>query len=284
MILEPVGKGKPVVTFLEKLRASIAARASLLCVGLDPEVSRLPHHLPRTAEGVARFNREIIAHTSDLVSSYKPNLAFYETLGPDGLAALKETVLAIPADVAIIGDAKRGDIGNTAKAYASALFEWYGFDAVTLSPYLGLDAVEPFLTYPDRGVFILCRTSNAGAGEIQGLNVEYEGKTRPLFEVVAIRARSWNNRGNVGLVVGATAPSELVRIRELAPDLPILIPAVGAQGGDLSAAARAHRDDAPAVVSASRSILYASSGRDFAIAARQAALNLRDRLQAARIE
>jgi orotidine-5'-phosphate decarboxylase len=269
------------VTFLEKLRASTATRSSLLCIGLDPELTRLPGHLPKTAEGFARFNREIIEATSDLVSSYKPNLAFYVALGPDGLAALKTTVNSIPSDVVILGDAKRGDIGNTARAYASALFDWYGFDAVTISPYLGLDAVEPFLSYGDRGTLILCRTSNPGAGEIQGLSVAQNGQEQPLYQVVAGLARSWNTRGNVGLVVGATAPAELVQIREIAPDLPILIPAIGTQGGDLNAAVRAHRADAPVMLSSSRSIIYASDGRDFAAAARQAALELRDAIRVA---
>jgi orotidine-5'-phosphate decarboxylase len=266
------------VTFVEKLRASVAVRSSLLCIGLDPELARLPDHLPRTADGVVRFNCEIIAATSDLVSAYKPNLAFYEALGPDGLGALTTTIRTIPTDIVVIGDAKRGDVGNTARAYASALFDWYGFDAVTVSPYLGGDAIEPFVSYPDRGVFVICRTSNPGAGEIQSLNVAHDGVVRPLYEVVALRARIWNTRGNIGLVVGATAPSELARIRELAPDLPILVPAIGAQGGDLAAAARAHREAAPVVISASRSILYASSGPDFASAARRAALAVLDAL------
>ena len=274
------GRANP-VTFVEKLRASISARSSLLCIGLDPELNRLPAHLPRSAEGVVRFNREIVEATSDLVSSYKPNLAFYEALGPPGLDALKKTVDLIPRDIVVIGDAKRGDIGNTARAYAAALYDWFGFDAVTLSPYLGGDALEPFLAYADRGILVLCRTSNPGAAEIQGLDVVEDGEVRPLYEVVARRARAWNTRGNVGLVVGATAPSELARIREIAPDLPILIPGIGAQGGDLRAAALAHCETAPVMVSSSRSILYASSGPDFASAARQAATELRDALRAA---
>jgi orotidine-5'-phosphate decarboxylase len=283
MMLETNRKGTPDVTFVEKLRASVATRSTLLCIGLDPELARLPDHLPRTVEGVAQFNREIIAATSDLVSAYKPNLAFYEALGPDGLRVLANTIREISQDIVVIGDAKRGDVGNTARAYASALFDWYGFDAVTVSPYLGGDAIEPFLAYSDRGVFVLCRTSNPGAGEIQSLNVPHDGQMRPLYEVVALRARTWNARGNIGLVVGATAPSELTRVRELAPDLPILIPGIGAQAGDVASAVRAHREDAPVVISASRSILYASSGPDFAEAARQAALALHDALQSATV-
>ena len=272
------------MTFLEKLKGAVSAQSSILCVGLDPEVSRLPSHLPQTSEGVLRFNREIIEATADLVCAFKPNLAFYEALGPPGLVALRETVDAIPGNIPIIGDAKRGDIGNTAKAYARAMFEWYRFDAVTVSPYLGGEAIEPFLDYPDRAVFVICRTSNPGAEDFQGLSVLDNGAVRPLYEIVARRARTWNNRGNVGLVVGATAPAELERIRDIAPDLPFLIPGVGAQGGDIASAARAHREAAPAVVSVSRAVLYASPGLDFASAARAVAQSYRDRLHVARHE
>jgi orotidine-5'-phosphate decarboxylase len=190
----------------------------------------------------------------------------------------------VPAGIPVIGDAKRGDIGNTARAYAEALFERLELDAATVNPYMGRDAVEPFLAYPDRGVLILCRTSNPGAAEIQNLHVEYDGTRRPLYEVMALRARSWNYNGNAGLVVGATAPAELEAIRALAPDLPILIPAVGAQGGDVAAAARAHQPAAPAIVSASRAVLYASDGRDFARESRRAAQRLRDALNEAMSE
>jgi orotidine-5'-phosphate decarboxylase len=252
-----------------------------LCVGLDPEVTRLPSGFDRSAAGIAKFNREIIATTSDIVCAYKPNLAFYESLGSPGLDALAATLESIPKDIAVIADAKRGDIGNTARAYATALFERFSFDAATVSPYLGGDSLEPFIAYHDRGVFVLCRTSNPGAAELQDLPVRYAGAERRLYEVVALRANEWNQYGNIGLVVGATAPDELARIRELAPDLPLLIPAVGAQGGDVRAAANAHQDAAPAIVSVSRSILYASSGADFATVARSRAQDLRDALRAA---
>lgn len=264
--------------FLDKLALAIESRSSLLCLGLDPDPDRLPADLPRTPEGVLAFNRAIIDATADLVCAFKPNLAFYEAMGPDGLRCLAETVKAIPTDLPIIGDGKRGDVGNTARLYATSLFERYGFDAVTISPYLGSDAIEPFTAYVDRGVFILCRTSNPGARDIQNLLVSEGGVTCALYEYVAWRAHSWNQHGNVGLVVGATAPDELRQIREIAPDLPLLIPGIGAQGGDLGAAVAAHRAEAPAIVSASRSILYASSGPDFATAARQAALATRQEM------
>jgi orotidine-5'-phosphate decarboxylase len=280
IIANPVGKGKSAVTFLAKLRAAIAARSSLLCVGLDPEITRLPHHLPPTAEGVLRFNQDLIAATSELACAYKPNVAFYEALGPDGFRVLRATRELIPRDIPVIGDAKRGDVGNTARAYASALFDLVGVDAVTVNPYLGSDALEPFFAYGDRGVYVVCRTSNPGAADVQSLLVSDNGNSRPLYEAIALRARGWNARGNAGLVVGATAPADLQRIRALTPELPILIPGVGAQGGDLAAAVAVHREAAPTIVSASRSIIYASSGPDFAEAARTAALKLRDTMRA----
>ncbi|MGH2461142.1 MAG: orotidine-5'-phosphate decarboxylase [Chloroflexota bacterium] len=264
------------MTFLEKLRASIETNASLLCVGLDPEIDRLPASLDHSVDGVLAFNRAIVEATSDQVCAYKPNLAFYEAMGPDGLRCLEATLRLIPAGIPVIGDAKRGDVGNTARKYAKALFEVFGFDAVTVSPYLGEDAIEPFVAYPDRGVFILCRTSNPGAAELQNLLVSEGGTMSSLYEYVAWRAHRWNHHGNCGLVVGATAPSELRRIREIAPDLPLLIPGIGSQGGDLQSAVEAHRPEAPAIISASRSVIYASCGDGFAAAARAAASQLRE--------
>jgi orotidine-5'-phosphate decarboxylase len=267
------------VTFLAKLRAAIHTRSSLLCIGLDPEINRLPHHLPPTPEGILRFNQELIAATSDLACAYKPNLAFYEALGPAGYRILRGTRELIPPDIPVIGDAKRGDVGNTARAYAAALFDQLEFDAVTVNPYLGGDALDPFFAYADRGVFVLCRTSNPGAASVQNLRVSEEGEIRPLYEAVALWSRRWNVLGNAGLVVGATAPFELERIRSLAPDLPILIPGIGAQGGDLAAAVNVHRVMAPAIISASRTILYASSGPEFATAARSVALKLHESMR-----
>jgi orotidine-5'-phosphate decarboxylase len=227
-----------------------------------------------------RFNRELIVATSDLACAYKPNLAFYEALGADGFRVLRSTRDLIPGDIPVIGDAKRGDVGNTARAYATALFDQLGFDAVTVNPYLGGDALEPFFAYADRGVFVLCRSSNPGAAFVQTLLISEDGEARPLYETIALRTREWNVAGNAGLVVGATAPAELERIRSIAPDLPLLIPGIGAQGGDLAAAINAHRETAPAIISASRAILYASSGPEFAEAARSAALRLRESMLA----
>lgn len=267
------------MTFLEKLRRSIAARDSLVCVGLDPEVERLPEGLPRGPEGVLRFNLEIVAATKDLVCAYKPNLAFYEALGRPGYDVLWETLAAIPRDVLTIADGKRADIGNTSRQYAKALFDVLGFDSATVNPYLGEDALTPFFEHANRGVFVLARTSNPGARDFEELPVVGPNGSRPLYEVVAARVRGWNRNGNAALVVGATVPAELARLRELTPELPFLIPGLGAQGGDLEAAVATSRLEAPAVISASRSILYASSGPDFAEAARRAAREMRDAIR-----
>ena len=263
----------------EKLQAAIAARQSLVCVGLDPEVSRLPHHLPASIEGVRRFLVEIVDATSELACAYKPNLAFFEALGPAGLELLAATIEAIPKDIPVIGDAKRGDVGNTARQYAIALFDLFHFDAVTVNPYLGEDALEPFLAYTDRGIYVLCRTSNPGAAAVQNLIVNRDGESRPLYEEIALLVQSWNRHKNCGLVVGATAPVELSKIRELTPELPFLVPGVGAQGGELAAAVAAHRASAPVVINASRAILYASSDSNFACSAAAATRGLRDAIR-----
>jgi len=230
---------------------------------------------------VAEFNRAIIEATSDLVCAYKLNFAFYEALGDDGMSILKQTRDFIPGDIPVIGDAKRGDIGNTAKAYAQAIFEYFDFNAATVNPYLGYDSIEPFLQYRDRGIFILCRTSNAGAVDFQALNTEIEdNKYLPLFQVVARRAGEWNIYGNIGLVVGATYPDELKIIREQHPDMPLLIPGIGAQGGDLALTVRygVDRHGEKAIINSSRQVLYASPGKDYAQAARQATDNLREQI------
>ncbi len=257
-------------TFLERLRSASRARNSLLCLGLDPDPSLMP------SPDVASFNRAIIEATADLVCAYKPNLAFYEALGWDGYQALLDTLRAIPEDIPVIGDAKRGDVGHTARAYARALFEVYGFDAVTVSPYLGFDSLEPFISYVDKGVFVLCKTSNPGSQDFQALPVGPEGV--PLYEIVARRAQDWNAEGNIGLVVGATFPQELRRVREICPEMPLLIPGIGAQGGDLAWAVREGLDGQGegAIISVSRQVLYASRGPDFAERAREQASLLRD--------
>jgi len=255
--------------FKRKLRETTARNNSLLCVGLDPDRAKMP-----AGVGIAQFNRAIVDATSDLVCAYKPNLAFYEAEGLEGLRALEETIAHIPPDIPIIGDAKRGDIGNTARMYARALFDVFGFDAVTLNPYLGLDSVEPFIAYTKKGLFLLCRTSNPGARDFQDLEVDGQ----PFYERVAFKAVDWNVHGNIGLVVGATYVQELARIRQLCPDMPLLIPGVGSQGGDLPQVVKRGTDKsgANAIINTSRAVLYASTGPDFAEAARTAATDLRD--------
>jgi orotidine-5'-phosphate decarboxylase len=275
------------VTFFQRLEAAAARNRSRLCVGLDPDPARIP------GGDVASFLREVVAATSDLVCCYKPNLAFFEALGDEGNAALRATLAAVPEAVPVLADAKRGDIGNTAEAYARALFDVWGFDAATVNPYGGGDTVEPFLAYADRGVFVWCRSSNPGAGDFQDLSVlDGAGSVRPLYEVVAMRARVWNAGGNVGLVAGATYPAEIARLRSLCPELPFLVPGVGAQGAALEEAVRAAAFaegstlPRPAgsgfLINASRGVLYASAGPDFAQAARQEALRLRDAINDAR--
>jgi orotidine-5'-phosphate decarboxylase len=263
--------------FFEKLARAVERNGSLLCVGLDPDPDRLP-----VGRDVAAFQRAIVEATSDFVCAYKPNLAFYEALGAPGLEALRATLDAVPKDVPVIGDGKRGDVGHTARAYARALFDGWGFDAVTLNPYLGGDSLEPFLEREDRGVFLLCRTSNPGARDLQDLPVVLgDGQpARPLFEAVAERAKAWNTRGNVGLVVGATYPQELARLRQICPGMTFLVPGVGAQGGDLEACLRGGlAAGGGVIINVSRQVLYASRGEDFAAAARQAALSLRDEIR-----
>ena len=273
------------MTFLEKLLAAERQNHSLLCVGLDPEPERLPASLRSlpVERGIVEFCRAIIEATAPYASVFKPNLAFFEVLGPAGLVALQEVLRAIPAHIPVIADAKRGDIGSTARNYAAALFETYGFDAATVNPYLGYDAVAPFLAYRDRGIILLCRTSNPGASDFQDLLVqEADGPAatdlRPLYQVVARRVQSWNEAGNCALVVGATYPREMQAVRAICPDLPILVPGIGAQGGDLEAIAPLAVDarGERAMISASRSILYADSGANYAEAAGKAARELRD--------
>jgi len=257
--------------FTAKLLETAQKNQSLVCLGLDPD----PQLMPKM--GVFEFNKAIIDATSDLVCAYKPNLAFYEALGIDGLVALQETVEHIGGKVPVIGDAKRGDIGNTAKAYARALFEVFGFDAATVNPYMGFDTLEPFLAYKEKAVFILCRTSNAGAADFQDLACSSAHGPQRLYQVVAEKAREWNKADNIGLVVGATYPEELLEVRQLCPQMTLLIPGIGAQGGSLDLAVR-HGVDATgkgAIFASSRQILYASPGSDFDRAAREATDKMR---------
>ena len=258
-------------TFRDKLIEVSRRNQSLLCVGLDPDPSLL------RGTPVVTFLQAIIEATQDIVCAYKPNLAFFEAMGTGGMLTLMEALRGVPVHVPVIADAKRSDIASTSRFYARALFEEYDFDAATVNPYLGGDSVEPFLEYGDKGVFVLCRTSNPGAEDIQNLRLS-DG--RPLFEAVAELANRWNTQGNVGLVVGATWPAELERVRAICPELPILLPGVGAQGADLGSAMGAGLDaeGGGIIISSSRQVLYASSGDDFAEAARKVALGLRDEM------
>ncbi len=266
------------MNFIDKILAASRNNKSLLCVGLDPDPKSMPPKL-----GVFEFNREIIDATSDLVCAYKPNLAFYETMGMDGLRALEKTLTHVPKYIPVIGDAKRGDIASSSEAYARALFETFGFDAATVNPYLGQDSIAPFIAYAGKGVFILCKTSNAGSADFQELLCSEPASAtnaRPLFELVALKAREWNTRGNIGLVVGATYPEQLKRVRELCPEFPLLIPGIGVQGGDLAAVVKYGVDanGEKAIINCSRQIIYASKGNDFAQAARREALRLRHQI------
>ena len=264
-------------SFSEKLAAATASNDSLVCVGLDPVPSRLPDSLRGEPDPVLAFNRRIIDSTSDLVCAYKPNFAFYGALGRAGWDALEATIEHVSDGIPVVVDAKAGDIGSTAERYAVMLFEELGADAATVNPWMGGDAMEPFLAYRDKGIFLLCLTSNPGAADI--MKQQLPGG-RTVYEEVAARATEWNESGNCGLVVGATQAGAMQSIRALAPELPILVPGVGAQGGDLGTAVRsaARPDGTGLLVNASRSILYASAGRDFAEAARSAAAALREEI------
>lgn len=251
---------------LEKLTSIQAKNKSLICLGLDLDPQKVPDGYGKSTKGLYDFAARIIDATSDLVCAYKPNIAFYENLGPEGMSLLKLLIDRIPDDIPIIIDAKRGDIGNTAAQYAEALYDKLGADWVTLNPYMGYDSIRPFLEYKNKGVFILCLTSNSGAKDFQLLNVD--GK--PLYQVVAEKVAYWDKEEQCGLVVGATQPEQLKEIRRIAGKLPILIPGVGAQGGSLELAVKYGTDNfsRPAVINVSRSILYASSQDDFAARAR----------------
>jgi orotidine-5'-phosphate decarboxylase len=256
--------------FIDKLLNASRKNKSLLCIGLDPDPELIP------GVDLLQFNKAIIDATRDLICAYKPNLAFYEALGIEGLTILDRTIEYIPGDIPIIGDAKRGDIGNTAKAYARALFSVFAFDAATVNPYLGFDSIEPFISYQDKGIFILCRTSNPGASDFQNLCTDGS----PLYEVVAQRAREWNVHANIGLVVGATYPEELRRVRSICPEMCLLIPGIGAQGGDLASAVKYGVDarGEKAIIAVSRQVLYASKEKDFAQAARNMAEKIRSQI------
>lgn len=264
--------------FKEKLLTAQQASQSWLCVGLDPVMARLPVTTRSSRSPLLTFGRRIIESTADIVCAYKPNLGFWLAEGVAGIEALQQLIDEIPAQVPIILDGKFNDVGHTAEAYAKAAFETFGVDAVTANPYLGLDTLAPFLKMEEHGVFLLARTSNPSAPTLQDLEVAGQ----PLYEEVARLAGQWNDElpGTCGLVVGATYPEELGVVREIAPQLPFLIPGIGAQGGDLDQAViyGPAVDGVGPVINSSRGILYASSEPDFGEAAREAALTIRERI------
>lgn len=246
------------MSFYDKLARAVERNDSLLCVGLDPVAEQLPARYrssaPELMADLLRWNLAIIAETCDVVCTYKPNIAFYEALGVAGMELLRQTLAAIPAEIPVILDAKRGDIGSTAVAYAQACFEVWGADAVTLSPYLGRDNIDPFAAYAGKGLFVLCHTSNPSAAEFQTLTVE----GRPLYVHVAERAPHWSP--NIGLVVGATYPDALRAVRAVAPDTPILVPGIGAQGGAVAEVIRAglRTDGSGLIINAARGVTQAT--------------------------
>ena len=263
---------------------------SMLCIGLDPEPSRFPSHMKDDPRRIFDFCAAIVDATADLAIAFKPQIAYFAAQGAEAqLERLMAHIRRAAPLVPLILDAKRGDVGSTAVQYAREVFERYGADAVTLSPFMGLDSIEPYLQYRGKGAFLLCRTSNPGGSDLQAQKLADLPGQPQLFEHIAALAQGpWNLNGQLGLVVGATYPAQLERVRELAPSLPLLVPGIGAQGGDAVATVRAAwRGDArvtraPIVVSSSRAILYASAGADFAQAARREALAVRALLHSAR--
>ncbi len=280
------------MSFIDQLATAERLNQSLLCVGLDPEPAKFPGAWQHDTGRIFDFCATIVDATRDLVIAYKPQIAYFAAnRAEDQLERLIAHIRRVAPEVPVILDAKRGDVGSTAEQYAREAFERYQADAVTLSPFMGFDSLEPYLRYDGKGAIVLCRTSNPGGDDFQAraLAGEAGDSSEMLYERIArLAASTWNRNGQVGLVVGATYPAEIERVRALAPTLPLLIPGIGAQGGDAEATVRAGwrgaagKTTAPVIISASRSILYASRGNGFAGAARDAALATRDLLNAAR--
>ena len=272
-------------TFTQQLQSAWASQGSMLCIGLDPDPKRLPPSLQGKPEGIFEFCREIADATADLACSFKPQFAYFASQGAEAqleklIAHLKNKYPKIP----VILDSKRGDIGSTAEHYAMEAFERYGADAVTVSPYMGFDSVEPYLRHAGKGVIILCRTSNPGGSDLQFLNVASSGE--PLYlHVAKLASQQWNGSGQISLVVGATFPEEIAKVRAVVGEMPLLIPGIGAQGGDIDATVKAgsiaNKPGTGMMINSSRAILYASSGSDFAEAARKVAQSTRDALRSA---
>jgi orotidine-5'-phosphate decarboxylase len=264
--------------FIQKLRASWLKNNSLLCVGLDPDLAKLPASIKNAQFPIFEFNKVIVDSTADLVCAFKPQIAYYSAQkAEDQLAMTVDYIRNKYPQVAVLLDAKRNDIGSTAEMYASEAYDRYGVDAVTVSPYLGQDSLEPFLRRRDKGVIVLCRTSNPGAGDLQDLICD--GKK--LYEIVAKKAASeWNKNGNVLLVVGATYPQQLREIRNIVGDMPFLVPGLGTQGGEVESIVANGLDESGTgmIISTSRAVMYASSGSDFAEAARKIASSYREQI------
>jgi orotidine-5'-phosphate decarboxylase len=278
------------MTFIDMLHQAERQHQSMLCVGLDPDPAKFPAHWHGDASKIYDFCAAIIDATADQCIAFKPQIAYFAAHGAEAqLERLMAYLRAQAPQVPVILDAKRGDIGSTAEQYAKEAFERYGADAVTLSPFMGRDSVQPYLRYSGKGAFLLCRTSNPGGDDFQNQPLAaLPGQPRLYEHIAELAQTTWNDNGQLGLVVGATYPQELARVRALAPTVPLLIPGVGAQGGDATATVRAawrgsaSQTTGPIVVNASRSVLYADSGAQFAQAARQEAMALRESLQAAR--
>jgi orotidine-5'-phosphate decarboxylase len=264
------------MNFISKLLSASRSNKTILCIGLDTDYNKIPDILKNSENPVLEFNSRIINATKHLVCAYKINFAFYESLGSKGWEIIEKTLKIIPQNIITIADAKRCDIGNTSKLYAKAFFENYNFDAVTVSPFLGFDSVEPFLEYKDKGIFILTLTSNPGSQDFQYLKID----GTPLYIKVLDKILDWNKNNNCGLVVGATHPEELLKIRSSAPSLPILIPGIGAQGGDLQATIRAgcNKDGELVLINLSRAVIYASKDANFAEEAARVTLYYRNQI------
>lgn len=264
------------MNFMTSLRAAWTRNNSLLCVGLDPDPAKFPAALKGRSDAIHEFCASIVDATADLVCCFKPQIAYFASnRAEDQLEALIRHIHEKHPGIPVILDAKRGDIGATAEQYAREAFERYGADALTVNPFMGFDSIEPYLAWKDRGVIILCRTSNAGGSDLQFL----ESGGRELYLHVAEQvATKWNTGGQCALVVGATFPAELARVRRLVGDMPLLVPGIGAQGGDIEATVKAGRTPGGEglMINSSRAILYAGKGEDFAASARQAALATRD--------
>ncbi|ENO76924.1 MULTISPECIES: orotidine-5'-phosphate decarboxylase [unclassified Thauera] len=272
--------------FMTALQAAWQQRDSLLCVGLDPDPAKLPAHLQGRPDAIFEFCKAIVDATADLVCCFKPQIAYFAAhRAEDQLEALIAHIHAAHPATPVILDAKRGDIGSTAEQYAVEAFERFKADAITVNPYMGRDSVDPYLAWPDKGVILLCRTSNPGGSDLQFLEVDTPHGRMKLYEHVARTvAEDWNASGNCGLVVGATFPAEIARVRELTGDMPLLVPGIGAQGGDIAATLTAGRtaNGTGLMINSSRAVLYAGKGEDFADAARQVALDTRDAINAQR--